>query len=554
MVPVGDQGARARQGRVEPVDVRGVVDRPDPVPLVGAVDVLVVREAARACGRRARGPAAGPRWTSRMGAGFSSHVLIRSARSPTCSGWMPSCGMTARSPSEAARCAMSSAPTRPRTVRPRGGVLVHVDGRLGVPEQLSGLAPALQAARRRRGRVARTGEPWPGRRSGRASAASRGRAAASAAAPPRVGRPPGSSPSEHRRGSTSVADGRHAGGLRGAVGRRPTTSRCSISTGSSTSVARPFRAPPSTWPRPARAGSASRSSPTTPRGHPRRGRPPARPRRGRRRPTTWSRRPRRRRGCCATGSARAPPWPCSGGRGLDAALPGRGARARAGRATTRWRWCPGYGPDVLWRDVMRAAVLVRDGLPWVASNTDLTIPTTYGTAPGHGVLVGLLREFTGVRADGGRQARTAAAGRDHPPGGRERPLMVGDRLDTDIDGAINAGCDSLLVMTGVTELAELVAVPAGRRPTYVAPDLGGLLEAHASPTAATACAELGGWRARADGGRLTVDGRGVSRRLVAGGRGVGVGAARRRRRARGHGRTRAAGGLSQRVRRVGFRA
>ena len=42
----------------------------------------------------------------------------------------------------------------------------------------------------------------------------------------------------------------------------------------------------------------------------------------------------------------------------------------------------GYGPDVLWRDIMRAAVLIRDGLPWVASNTDMTIPTSFGVGAG----------------------------------------------------------------------------------------------------------------------------------------------------------------------------
>ena len=56
----------------------------------------------------------------------------------------------------------------------------------------------------------------------------------------------------------------------------------------------------------------------------------------------------------------------------------------------------GYGPDVLWKDVMRAATLIRDGLPYVASNTDLTIPTDYGLAPGHGVLVRTLSDFAGV--------------------------------------------------------------------------------------------------------------------------------------------------------------
>ena len=56
----------------------------------------------------------------------------------------------------------------------------------------------------------------------------------------------------------------------------------------------------------------------------------------------------------------------------------------------------GYGPDVLWRDIMRAAVRIRDGLWWVATNTDLTIPTSYGLAPGHGVQVRMLEQFSGV--------------------------------------------------------------------------------------------------------------------------------------------------------------
>ena len=126
----------------------------------------------------------------------------------------------------------------------------------------------------------------------------------------------------------------------------------------------------------------------------------------------------------------------------------------------------GYGPDVLWRDVMRAAVLVRDGLPWVASNTDLTIPTPYGTAPGHGVLVGLLSEFSDVQpVVAGKPERPLLDETIRRVGGN-RPLMVGDRLDTDIDGAINADCESLLVMTGVTDLA-----PAGGRAGRTATDV-----------------------------------------------------------------------------------
>jgi glycerol 3-phosphatase-2 len=117
----------------------------------------------------------------------------------------------------------------------------------------------------------------------------------------------------------------------------------------------------------------------------------------------------------------------------------------------------GYGPDVRWRDIMRVSTLVRDGLPYVASNADLTIPTPYGLAPGHGVLVRTITGFAGVEA--------TVAGKPEKPlmeetvlrVGGDRPIMVGDRLDTDIEGAHAIAAPSLLVLTGVTWLEELAA-------------------------------------------------------------------------------------------------
>lgn len=164
----------------------------------------------------------------------------------------------------------------------------------------------------------------------------------------------------------------------------------------------------------------------------------------------------------------------------------------------------GYGPDVPWRDVMVAAVRVRDGLPWVASNTDVTLPTAAGTAPGHGVLVDLVRRFSGVDpAVAGKPRRPLLLETVRRVGG-ERPLMVGDRLDTDILGGHEAGIDSLLVLTGVTGLPELVAAAPDERPTYLAPDLGGMFESHRPPTP-TPPGEwmlggwtLGGWSAGSD--------------------------------------------------------
>lgn len=169
----------------------------------------------------------------------------------------------------------------------------------------------------------------------------------------------------------------------------------------------------------------------------------------------------------------------------------------------------GYGPEVVWRDIMLAAVRIRDGLPWVASNTDLTLPTADGPAPGHGVLVELLSRFSAVEPTvAGKPQRPLLDETIRRVGG-ERPLMVGDRLDTDIAGGHEAGIDSLLVMTGVTGLAELAAAGPELRPTYLSRDLRGLLERHpASPTLTAGAAELGGWRAEVADGGLTIDGNG----------------------------------------------
>ena len=169
----------------------------------------------------------------------------------------------------------------------------------------------------------------------------------------------------------------------------------------------------------------------------------------------------------------------------------------------------GYNPDLVWSEVMRAGMRIRDGLPWVASNTDLTFPLEGGEAPGHGVLVEMLSRFSGVDP--------VVAGKPQPPlleetirrVGGERPLMVGDRLDTDIEGARNLGLPSLLVMTGVTGLAELVAAPAELRPTYVGLDLDALFDLHEAPEQDQETWTVGGWRAGTKDGRLNVDGEGA---------------------------------------------
>ena len=112
----------------------------------------------------------------------------------------------------------------------------------------------------------------------------------------------------------------------------------------------------------------------------------------------------------------------------------------------------GGSPGLDWPVLAEGAYALATGVPWVATNVDLTLPTSRGVAPGNGSFVRLLAGVSGREPDvvagkPGPLMLLEAAGSD----GR-RALVVGDRLDTDIAGAVAADLDSLLVLTGVTDV------------------------------------------------------------------------------------------------------
>jgi HAD superfamily hydrolase (TIGR01450 family) len=201
-----------------------------------------------------------------------------------------------------------------------------------------------------------------------------------------------------------------------------------------------------------------------------------------------------------------------GGEGLFEALAELGLRGVQSVEEEPQGVVSGYGPDLRWRTVIDGAILVRRGLPWVVSNTDLTVPTPHGPGPGNGVLVKAVADYA--------ERTPEVAGKPRPPllqetlrrVGGSRPLVVGDRLDTDIEGAVAVGYDSLLVMTGVTGLAELVTATKGTRPTYVSATLAGLLEGQGPAEPGSGAGKddwlLDGWRGSVREGRLTVTGQG----------------------------------------------
>ncbi|MGL6233983.1 MAG: HAD-IIA family hydrolase [Segniliparus sp.] len=138
----------------------------------------------------------------------------------------------------------------------------------------------------------------------------------------------------------------------------------------------------------------------------------------------------------------------------------------------------GHSPLTDWAQLAEAALAIRAGGLWVACNVDPTLPTERGLLPGNGSMVAALRTATDQEPQvAGKPAAPLmrAAMRRLPA---KAPLVVGDRLDTDIAGANAVGLPSLLVLTGVSTVADVLAAEADLRPTYVAADLAAL---HQSP-------------------------------------------------------------------------
>jgi glycerol-1-phosphatase len=186
-----------------------------------------------------------------------------------------------------------------------------------------------------------------------------------------------------------------------------------------------------------------------------------------------------------------------GGPGVAVALTAAGLtvvqRAEEGPAAV----VQGYGRDVGWVQLAEAVVAVRDGARHVATNDDLTIPSPRGPLPGNGALVGLVTAVTGQpplitgKPDPAMHAECVRRT------GARRPLVVGDRLDTDIEGARRVGAASLLVFSGVTDPSLLLPAGPQHRPDLIAADAAGLLRPHPAVTVEGASWRCGNWSVRA---------------------------------------------------------
>lgn len=161
-----------------------------------------------------------------------------------------------------------------------------------------------------------------------------------------------------------------------------------------------------------------------------------------------------------------------GEEGIRSALREAGLRLLDGEPQRADHVVVGWDRRVDYAKLRTACLLVERGAALLATNDDRSFPAPDGLWPGAGAILAVITTTTGARAE--------VAGKPHEPlfrsalrrAGGTSPLVVGDRLETDIAGARALGWDSLLVLTGVTERSELSRAP--HRPTFVAEDLRAL--------------------------------------------------------------------------------
>lgn len=170
----------------------------------------------------------------------------------------------------------------------------------------------------------------------------------------------------------------------------------------------------------------------------------------------------------------------------------------------------GHWTETGWADLAEACLAIRAGALWVACNVDATLPTERGELPGNGAMVAALQAATGAEPEIAGKPEAPLFTTAATSANARRPLVVGDRLETDMAGAVAAGLDSMVVLTGVATPATLLAAPPTARPRYLAADVSGL----ASPVGEAVIGPKPGWRVLAEDGALTVSSAGSSDSLA----------------------------------------
>lgn len=164
----------------------------------------------------------------------------------------------------------------------------------------------------------------------------------------------------------------------------------------------------------------------------------------------------------------------------------------------------GHNPETGWAQLSEAALAIRAGARYIASNLDSSLPSERGLLVGNGSMVAAVVSATGVTP---LSAGKPGPAMFHSAAGKldsKRPLVVGDRLDTDIEGGVTAGMDTFQVLTGVSGPKALLAAPLHQRPVFIGESMTDLYREGAE----LRVGPQGGFAARIDGAELVLSGGG----------------------------------------------
>ena len=134
----------------------------------------------------------------------------------------------------------------------------------------------------------------------------------------------------------------------------------------------------------------------------------------------------------------------------------------------------GFDTELTFQKLEDACILLNRGVPFIATNPDWVCPTWYGSVPDCGSVCRMLTTATGREPTfiGKPQPEMARLAMERTGFSPEQTVLLGDRLYTDIACGVNAGIDTVFVLSGEGTQADIAAYQI--HPTWVYPDIGTL--------------------------------------------------------------------------------
>lgn len=136
----------------------------------------------------------------------------------------------------------------------------------------------------------------------------------------------------------------------------------------------------------------------------------------------------------------------------------------------------GKDETLTWEKLADATLSIRAGAKFYGTNADITLPTERGVTHGNGAILAALETATGIKP--------IIIGKPEPIMYQQalnllgvdltNAIAIGDRLDTDILGAVRTGIRSIMVLTGISTEADIQTVDY--QPTWILPDIAAITQ------------------------------------------------------------------------------